>query len=297
MESPTVTDTYIGRVNRVIDVVLEDLAGDLRLERLAAEAGFSPFHFHRVFKSVTGETLAEFVGRTRLERAIRMMTHGESTLTDIAAVCGFGTPSSFSRAFRTRYGVSPSAFDPPARLQPRTRPPRPGVESCMSFDLEVRPVAARTVVYRRVTNPYEPGRIATAIAELTDWVATTSSPPTFGWLGYSWDDPDIVDPADCRYDIAVEVAADTVVDGPLGVLTFGPTLVAEIDVSGAIDVEQQALDWLFGTWLPSSGYLPADQPTFEAWHGHPSDSNAHNLRLSIQLPLEPENDLTPKPTQ
>jgi len=48
---------YVGRVNRVIDYIRENLAGDLQLESLAQVARFSPFHFHRVFKSIAGETL------------------------------------------------------------------------------------------------------------------------------------------------------------------------------------------------------------------------------------------------
>lgn len=60
---------YEKRVNRVIDHVRDHLAEDLPLERLARIALFSPFHFHRVFRTITGETVAAFVQRLRLERA------------------------------------------------------------------------------------------------------------------------------------------------------------------------------------------------------------------------------------
>lgn len=94
-----------------------------------------------------------------------------------------------------------------------------------------------------------------------------------------------MDSVNCRYDIAVEVADDSRPVEPFGVMSFGPTLVAEIDVIGTAEVEQQALDWLFGTWLRSSGYIPADLPTFEAWHGHPSETPPRKLELTIQLPV------------
>ena len=276
---------YIAGVNRAVDAVLGDLAGDLRLERLASAAGFSTFHFHRVFKSVTGETLAGFVGRVRLERAIRMMAHGDSTLTDIAVACGFGTLSSFSRAFRGRYGVPPSAYDPTPHLGRPTHERRVAATGDPTrFDVKVRPIGGRTVLYRRVTNPYQPGRIAAGIAELSSWVKE-SNIEIFGWMGYSWDDPDIVDSTNCRYDIAVEVAAATRAVDPFGVMSFGPTLVAEIDVLGSIELEQQALDWLFDTWLRSSSYIRADLPTFEVWHGYPAAADPRKLELTIQLPV------------
>ena len=64
---------YAARVNRAVDHVLLHLDEPLRLEDLAAVAGFSQFHFHRIFRALMGETLARFVKRVRLERALSMM--------------------------------------------------------------------------------------------------------------------------------------------------------------------------------------------------------------------------------
>ena len=65
---------YERRINRVIDHVQAHLDGDLTLERLAEVAAFSPFHFHRVFAAITGETLSDFIRRVRLERAAGALT-------------------------------------------------------------------------------------------------------------------------------------------------------------------------------------------------------------------------------
>ena len=66
---------YEKRVNRVIDHIRDHLADELSLESLAAIAAFSPFHFHRIFRAMTGETLAAFVQRLRLERAAVTLIH------------------------------------------------------------------------------------------------------------------------------------------------------------------------------------------------------------------------------
>src|SRR5262249_10995900 len=70
---------YERRVNRVMDHVEAHLAEELTLERLAAVAAFSPFHFHRVFAAITGETLSEFIRRIRLERAAGALVSLQAT--------------------------------------------------------------------------------------------------------------------------------------------------------------------------------------------------------------------------
>ena len=103
---------YVDRVNRGIDYVTQNLGGPLRLEDVAAAACFSPFHFHRIFRTLMGETLASFIKRVRLERSVYLLSHiKRATLTDIAFSCGFSSSSDFTRAFRGYYGVPPSRFD------------------------------------------------------------------------------------------------------------------------------------------------------------------------------------------
>ena len=103
---------YTERVNLAIDHVVGHLGEPLRLTDVARAARLSPFHFHRVFQVLVGETLAEFVKRLRLERALVMMAHApRSSLTTIALTCGFSSSSDFSRCFKQRYGTAPSAFD------------------------------------------------------------------------------------------------------------------------------------------------------------------------------------------
>jgi len=66
---------YVQRVNRAIDYILRNLERPLPLELVASAACFSPFHFHRVFRSLLGETLGQFVKRVRLERALSILSH------------------------------------------------------------------------------------------------------------------------------------------------------------------------------------------------------------------------------
>ena len=102
---------YADRLNRVVDYIDDHLGSDLTLERLAGVACFSKFHFGRVFQACMGESLFEFIGRTRLERAAARLLHNRSeSITSIALACGFDNPSAFSRSFRRHFGVSATAW-------------------------------------------------------------------------------------------------------------------------------------------------------------------------------------------
>jgi AraC family transcriptional regulator len=68
--------------------------------------------------------------------------------------------------------------------------------------------------------------------------------------------------------------------------TFPPCLVAELAVSGSIEVELRALDWLYLTWLPSSGYAPDHQPGFEAWNGRPFAHDLEHFEIRLQLAVD-----------
>ena len=291
---------YVARVNRAVDYVTAHLDQPLRLEEVARAACFSPYHFHRIFRALMGETLASFVKRVRLERAVYLLSHrGGARLTDVALACGFASSSDFSRSFRAQYGVAPTRFDlesfrlsrreameatltPPEERHRLERLP-PG-ENPDGFAVVLRSLPARRVAYIRVLRPYEGDHVPQAAARLLAW-AEARGLADGQWLGYQWEDPEIVPLEKCRYDVGVEVPSGTCGDGEVSITDFAPFQVAEIDIAGSIELELRALDWLFRTWLPTSGYAPAHQPMFEAFNGRPFAHGMQHFEIRIQLPI------------
>ncbi len=111
------------------------------------------------------------------------------------------------------------------------------------------------------------------------------------WLGYQWENPEITELAACHYFAAVELPETRSLRGSLprgeiGRYQFPPMLVAQVDMNGGIDLELRALQWLYGVWLPKSRYVPADQPSFEAWVGRPFAHGSERFELGIQLPIK-----------
>ena len=82
----------------------------IELEDAADQAGLSPFHFLRLFSSVLGVSPHQYLVRSRLRRAARLLADDERPVTDIAYDVGFGDLSNFVRTFHRAAGVSPSRF-------------------------------------------------------------------------------------------------------------------------------------------------------------------------------------------
>jgi len=107
---PETRTFYEAAAVRAVERVVRSLDEALDLDALAREATLSAFHFHRVFRGLVGETPLELHRRLRMERAAERLCHSRHGVTTVAFDAGYETHEAFTRAFRQRYGVAPSAF-------------------------------------------------------------------------------------------------------------------------------------------------------------------------------------------
>jgi AraC family transcriptional regulator len=298
---PATTATYIQRVNLAIDHIVAHVDEPIRLRDLSRVAMLSPFHFHRVFQALVGSTPADFVKRLRLEKALTLMSLTRPpSLTMVALRCGFSSSSDFSRCFKQRFGVPPRSFDIRSWRQARgaelesiveqaTRVPHidrlPPRHNPDSFRVKIRDLTSRTVAYIRVDRPYRGDGVMKAVRKLVTW-AERNGLADGQWLGYQWDNPEITSLEDCRYYAAVEAEWFTP-RGEVGRYEFPPMTVAQIAIRGGLDLELRALQWLYSTWLPRSGYVPDDHPCFEVWVGRPFAHGTEYFEILAQLPIRP----------
>jgi AraC family transcriptional regulator len=102
--------TALGKVQPVLSFASTHLDEDVSLAALARRSGLSAFYFHRAFSRIAGETPKQFTFRLRLEQAAAMLLATGASVLDIALNCGFQSHEVFTRAFRKRFGISPSAY-------------------------------------------------------------------------------------------------------------------------------------------------------------------------------------------
>ena len=259
----------------------------------------SPFHFHRIFQAIIGSTPSDFVKRLRLEKASH--AHGGHTRIVADVNCGsravshrcrnsHGVSSGITESLRatliSKRGDSENA-ELEAIVEQASKSPHinrwPRRHNPDRFRVKIRELPARTVAYIRVDKPYRGDRVVKAAQRLMSW-AERNGVLDAQWLGYQWDRPVITALDDCRYYVAVEAASFTP-KGEVARYRFPPMVVAQLEIHGGLDLELRAIQWLYGSWLPRSGYVPDDQPCFEAWIGRPFAHGMDHFELFVQLPI------------
>jgi AraC family transcriptional regulator len=101
---------YSNCIEDVMRYIREHIHEPLDRETLAAVAGFSIPHFHRVFTAHVGESAASYVRRLRMERAARKLRMGAVDITEVALAAGYDSHAAFSKAFKQQFGLRPSEF-------------------------------------------------------------------------------------------------------------------------------------------------------------------------------------------
>ncbi|WP_265459858.1 helix-turn-helix transcriptional regulator [Enterococcus sp. HY326] len=102
---------YTRLINKSEDYIEQHLSEPISLADLANHTHFSTFHFHKIFKKYSSETVNQFVTRFKQERAAIFISVNRSiTLTEVALNYGYCDSSTFSKTFKHPFGVSPSNY-------------------------------------------------------------------------------------------------------------------------------------------------------------------------------------------
>lgn len=101
---------YEACIKKSIKYIENNLNKKIQLKELADKAFLSKYHFHRVFHSVVGEPVAEYIRKKRLEEAANELLTTENKIIDIALKYQFSNQESFTKAFKRLYGIPPKEF-------------------------------------------------------------------------------------------------------------------------------------------------------------------------------------------
>lgn len=266
-----------------METIEENLDGDLSAEHLARVAAFSPFHFHRVFRGMVGESVKQHVKRLRLERAAFRLNYAQEAVTNVALEAGYDSHEAFTRAFRKHFGCAPRDYAGSEDAK-RSRLFEPG-ESERTVDVRTRP--PMRVAYVRSIGPL--ASIGEAYGMLFGFVAAQGIDVVGGGLGISYDDPVITDPARLRFDAAVPVSAEVKGSGRVLTRTVPGGSFAVTRFQGPYTDMHGAYVDIVGRWFPRSNYEPADAGCLEFYLNDPRTIPPAGLWTEIWVPITQEN--------
>jgi AraC family transcriptional regulator len=300
---------YESRMHRVLTYIDEHLDQQLDLSTLAEVAHFSSFHFHRLFSAWMGETFGDYVRRRRVEvAAMRLAAQPGTRVLHIALSVGFGSAEAFTRAFRSRFGCSPTAWREQQSSQRHAKSNsgqanskhgqaiqasfvehvsrKPNRETNMNVTLIDRQPA--TVAYFRHIGPYGESIARFWQETYVPWAIMNKLGADHARYGISHDDPSITAPEQCRYDACAEVSPDFIATGGALKRTIPGGKYAVLRFKGTIEQERAAWAALLRDWLPSSGLQLDGRPCFEYYpKGAVCDGRTGEFECEICIPVIP----------
>lgn len=259
-------DVYRERIARVLAAIVRAPMDPHRLEDLAALAHFSPFHFHRIYRSVTGETVAATIRRLRLACASRELGLGRRPVTAVALEAGYDSPQAFSRAFRSYAGTSPRAFR----------------DKLAGYGGTVPSVRLETVAPQDLCALPHHGPPATIPHTHRRLRRLLGAREAGAWLGLSYGDAEA--PPGFRYYVAAGGLAGPP-PAPTEALALPGGLYAVHRLVGPYTQIDATITALYGLWLPGSGYQPDHRPTLERYLSRPQDTPPQARVTELMIPL------------
>lgn len=279
-------------LSEALDYIEENLTGEIDISKAAGIAGYSLYHFQRLFLIVTGMTVGEYIRRRRLTLAARELSSRTVKVIDVAIKYGYDSPDSFTRAFRAMHGVTPQAAREPGAL----------LVACPRISLHIILRGGTDMDYRIIEKPAFPVAITSRQFTNVDeqnfkdipkwWQEFLASPDFNEMTSLSGDKPGAItggtmlgvcygeaDTGEFSYGIAVELP-EGISPGKFEKMMIPATTWAVFDctLANLQDVTKR----IFGEWYTSTGYEHPGTPDLEVYL---PEGTGQDMKCQIWAPV------------
>lgn len=304
--SEKIPNKTVVRISNAIDFIEGNLDKKLVLEEIAEKAYFSPYHFHRLFKAVTKETVNDFITRKRVEKAASFLLNKKNkTVTEVSEIVGFATLSSFSRAFKKFYGMSPAEFkkESPSKYSKicKTESKNGKIETqfeqyiCniytnlkwmqMKAKTEVKKMPTLKVAY--LTHQGKMEAVENAYHKLMKWAYPKGlmQQENLRMLTVYHDSPKITDEDKIRMSVCLTLNSEVKTEGEVSVkeIPEAKCIVSRLEITPS--EFQQAWESSF-VWMSEHGFKKADQDPYEIFYNNPNEHPEGKCIVDICIPVE-----------
>lgn len=244
-------EEYVKRMLKVLIYIEENIDEDLNMEGLAKIACYSPFHFHRVFHAIVGETVHQYVKRLRIQRASGRLRYSKKPITEIALDSSYDTPSAFTKAFKQFMGMTPKnyrALFTAVNIMTKQIKELPMIKP----DKIDKNLPDLNLLFARGYGSYTTQSPEIAWQKIKSFVKQNNLDLSkLRCFGISHDNPDVTSEDKLRYDAAILAPQGIKEEGEIGRQVLKGGKYAIFTLHGYRELDEK-IDNIFLKWLPDS---------------------------------------------
>jgi AraC family transcriptional regulator len=298
-------------INKLIEYIDEHIEGSLELKELSEKALVSPYHLHRVFKSITGETIHAYVNRTRLEKAASKLKYSETMdVSEISRQCGFSSVPIFSRSFRNHFGVSATEYRKTYSINSNSSKMNSknnqqeskwlayneeGANE-LELDIKIKRMKPCYIAYIRTNGrvlekTFEENRKhLETMGAIFEWARRHSlwNPSVTSLLSIEYQDPNISGEKYMRLDCGLTLSKPTESNGEIGCRLFPEGQYAVLRIFNTTMRAREKIKQLWEEWLPNSSFYYNSRPVIILHQNNPSWEPSHRYLIDYAIPVNPK---------
>ena len=278
---------YSQRINKVLNYIQENIEDSFQLEKLAALGNFSPFHFHRIISSYLSEPLYAYIKRKRLEKSAQLIRFSKRTIAEISYSIGYETPSSFSSAFKKKFGMSPVNYRKTYNTSDikieKEKPEK------INFDFQpiIKTIPNKNIAFIRVFGNYEKEKIGKAWDTLFRFAKKNNLLNNRTELyGISHDNPEISKNQNYEYNACIRIEENINPTDKIGIREIKGGKYAVFAFKGEYSNFNVIYQLIFKEWLFKSNYELRNAELFDKYLNTLRDTEPDDLITEIYLPIK-----------
>lgn len=286
MQTP-INEYYLEAINRSIEFIESNATKDISLEDISAYSYLSKYHFHRIFKSIIGDTTKDYLTRLRLEKSALLLKNSDKAINEIAYECGYSSPETFTRAFKSYFSTTPSQFKESSKqelLNKQTIHKDNTLKSLNISEPKIVEVNDLNLAYIRHFGSYE--KVGKSFQKLMLWATKNlilKLKPTT--LGIVHDNPDLTKETKIRFDACVLITKEIQPKGEVGYKKIKGGKFAVFRYKGPYETFYPVYDYIYNICLFENKWELRDEPALEWYIKSPPFNKPENYVTDFYLPI------------
>ncbi|AXX90702.1 AraC family transcriptional regulator [Arcobacter suis] len=274
--------------NDVMNYVYKYIDTNINIDELCLELNVSKFHLHRIFKDEFGKNIYESIKSIRLQKASNLLiTNKYSTITDISKMTGYSSQTSFLRAFKQRFNMTPKEWKNGGYKEYSNKIVEKITnqnENYSGFDITPTIVKMPEIKGYYIRHQGYDRSIKKTWQKLQTWIYTNDI-KEYKQMALHHDNPIITPLEECQYIAIVSLENDELKDVTLPSLIIPKGIYAKFSLSGKYGDVIKLIQWVYHYWLIDSGYETTTSPSYTIYHKNHFLSLDEEFMLDYYVPI------------